>query len=369
VYEGTRSIICFIIGGVVLWFGWYSKKKKREELERDLQLGNYSEEGKERQEILQRKLAAAKEKREQEKLERELREKRELQELLQRISPEVRNDIEKYYKSKDEWFQSAITIVLFDDNTRKINDNYITNEIKRLSNVTFLPGEDLTEDEKREEQQRMRNMKIFYEDIRKFQEYFLIKKIKLTLNKIADIFQDVRDKIYQEWQEQNVDKIYRALKERISVPTSQQEIVKKYILYLQEFGELENLTQHRLNLSPHVLTKFGFPYENYTDELNAIFLEVFEELIAEGFEGKLYSVYDGVAPDTDMDFNQSRNAISSDTKREVWRRDQGRCVKCGSRENLEYDHIIPVSKGGSNTARNIELLCQTCNRKKSAQIL
>lgn len=64
----------------------------------------------------------------------------------------------------------------------------------------------------------------------------------------------------------------------------------------------------------------------------------------------------------------TRQAIRSEVRREVWRRDQGRCVRCGSRENLEYDHIIPVSKGGSNTARNIELLCETCNRSKSDSV-
>ncbi|MBN2080776.1 HNH endonuclease [bacterium] len=52
----------------------------------------------------------------------------------------------------------------------------------------------------------------------------------------------------------------------------------------------------------------------------------------------------------------------------VWKCDGGRCVECGSKENLEYDHIIPVSKGGANTARNIQLLCQSCNRKKSNKI-
>jgi hypothetical protein len=66
--------------------------------------------------------------------------------------------------------------------------------------------------------------------------------------------------------------------------------------------------------------------------------------------------------------NFARQAISSEVRREVWRRDQGMCVKCGGRERLEYDHIIPVSKGGSNTARNIELLCESCNRTKSASI-
>ena len=66
--------------------------------------------------------------------------------------------------------------------------------------------------------------------------------------------------------------------------------------------------------------------------------------------------------------NNSRY-ISTQTKNAVWRRDQGRCVQCGSRENLEYDHIIPVSKGGSSTARNIQLLCEKCNRQKSDKIL
>jgi HNH endonuclease len=63
-----------------------------------------------------------------------------------------------------------------------------------------------------------------------------------------------------------------------------------------------------------------------------------------------------------------RMAIPLDVQRQVWRRDQGRCVYCSNQENLEFDHIIPVAKGGSSTVRNIQLLCQSCNRKKSAEI-
>ena len=66
--------------------------------------------------------------------------------------------------------------------------------------------------------------------------------------------------------------------------------------------------------------------------------------------------------------SQGRVAIPSSVRMEVWRRDGGKCVKCGSREKLEYDHIIPISKGGSNTARNIELLCEKCNRTKRDSI-
>ena len=63
-----------------------------------------------------------------------------------------------------------------------------------------------------------------------------------------------------------------------------------------------------------------------------------------------------------------REPIPEAVRHEVWRRDGGRCVDCGSRENLEFDHIVPVSKGGANTARNIELRCASCNRSKSADI-
>jgi len=63
-----------------------------------------------------------------------------------------------------------------------------------------------------------------------------------------------------------------------------------------------------------------------------------------------------------------RERISESVRISVWRRDEGKCVRCGSRERLEYDHITPVSKGGGNTARNIELLCERCNREKGAKI-
>ena len=61
-------------------------------------------------------------------------------------------------------------------------------------------------------------------------------------------------------------------------------------------------------------------------------------------------------------------SISEQVKNAVWRRDEGKCVQCGSNENLEFDHIIPHSKGGANTKRNIQLLCESCNRKKSDKI-
>lgn len=80
-------------------------------------------------------------------------------------------------------------------------------------------------------------------------------------------------------------------------------------------------------------------------------------------------VFGGETSDeVDDESRPRREPIPESVRHEVWRRDQGRCVDCGSRENLEFDHIIPVSKGGSNTARNLELRCETCNRQKGATI-
>jgi len=64
----------------------------------------------------------------------------------------------------------------------------------------------------------------------------------------------------------------------------------------------------------------------------------------------------------------NRRPLTQDVKDKVWNRDGGKCVECGSNEKLEFDHIIPFSKGGANTYRNIQLLCEPCNRTKSAKI-
>jgi len=65
---------------------------------------------------------------------------------------------------------------------------------------------------------------------------------------------------------------------------------------------------------------------------------------------------------------QRSRRISENVRHEVWRRDQGRCCECGSQENIEYDHIIPFSMGGSKTARHIPLLLEACNGKTRARI-
>lgn len=63
-----------------------------------------------------------------------------------------------------------------------------------------------------------------------------------------------------------------------------------------------------------------------------------------------------------------RRHIPHSVVSEVYRRDGARCVICGSMENLQLDHIIPFSKGGADTAENLQILCQKCNLEKSNKI-
>lgn len=85
--------------------------------------------------------------------------------------------------------------------------------------------------------------------------------------------------------------------------------------------------------------------------------ETLDELIA---EGKVFNVITAK--------NGNRMTIPQDVASAVWNRDGGRCCICGSRTDLEFDHIIPLSKGGATTFRNLQLLCKNCNIKKSDKI-
>jgi len=73
-------------------------------------------------------------------------------------------------------------------------------------------------------------------------------------------------------------------------------------------------------------------------------------------------------PELPPDLEHDR-VIPSSVKLEVWKRDKGKCVKCGSRDNLHFDHIIPYSKGGSSLVpENIQLLCARHNLAKRDRI-
>ncbi len=69
-----------------------------------------------------------------------------------------------------------------------------------------------------------------------------------------------------------------------------------------------------------------------------------------------------------IDLEQTRQ-IPGKIKLAVYKRDKGICTKCGSKDSLHFDHILPYSKGGTSLKEeNIQLLCARHNLQKSAKL-
>jgi len=65
---------------------------------------------------------------------------------------------------------------------------------------------------------------------------------------------------------------------------------------------------------------------------------------------------------------KSRNPISQKFRHEIFKRDKYRCIECGNgkkQSTLHIDHIIPISKGGTDELDNLQTLCETCNLGKN----
>jgi len=75
------------------------------------------------------------------------------------------------------------------------------------------------------------------------------------------------------------------------------------------------------------------------------------------------------AVDASFQKAQHRRIIPTHIKLDVWKRDAGQCVRCGSTDELHFDHILPYSKGGTSLkSENVQLLCARHNLQKSANI-
>lgn len=69
-----------------------------------------------------------------------------------------------------------------------------------------------------------------------------------------------------------------------------------------------------------------------------------------------------------LELSQTR-IIPSEIKKDVWKRDKGRCVICDETTNLHFDHDLPFSKGGTSlSVKNVRLLCMKHNLQKSGKI-
>ena len=114
--------------------------------------------------------------------------------------------------------------------------------------------------------------------------------------------------------------------------------------------------------------------------MDKLFLVDFNKLVQKVIvEKEEHSLYNICFDKNSMDENGriKRCSIPQWVKLAVFHRDKGRCVFCGKDltnivtklNTANYDHIIPLAEGGANDPCNIQLSCESCNKKKGKSIL
>ena len=94
-------------------------------------------------------------------------------------------------------------------------------------------------------------------------------------------------------------------------------------------------------------------------------LKVEEHVLERGDEyQKLVKKIDRLRQISSNRLQPNRKQISDDVSAFVLQRDLNKCVLCGDDINLQFDHILPVSKGGNNEPENLRILCQQCNQSR-----
>lgn len=73
--------------------------------------------------------------------------------------------------------------------------------------------------------------------------------------------------------------------------------------------------------------------------------------------------------------SHSARHVPAAVKRAVWTRDQGRCTfvsdsgqRCAARRSLEFDHVLPVARGGRATVSGIRLRCRAHNQYEAESV-
>ena len=155
-------------------------------------------------------------------------------------------------------------------------------------------------------------------------------------------------------------KVYRDLLDNIDwfrlSPMAGKSLINLWLLGSESFG---NLPQD---------SEIAFRLRLNLQELDSVIKELIKFKFVEEGEYPLMG-------DDEMNMNErirktngfSSRYVSNQTKMDVLVRDDHKCQVCSSTENLEFDHIIPVSKGGSSESDNLQLLCRSCNRSKRAK--
>jgi hypothetical protein len=164
---------------------------------------------------------------------------------------------------------------------------------------------------------------------------------------------------------------YGVLVEQFPLPPVPREEALAHQEYLKNclktgrLGDGSPLDESRKNMFIEMIERFN-------EEEHPIINTEFEQDAACTQYGHLCPVFFVNEPFTETkEMRRISRQIPFKTKIRVARRDNYTCQECGKHlkdDEIEFDHIIPFSKGGSSEEHNIRLTCFKCNRSKSDDI-
>jgi len=146
----------------------------------------------------------------------------------------------------------------------------------------------------------------------------------------------------------------------------------KYFEYLTSAEGIKPSGDSRARLhqtyASTILAARGIHAENYAERVfhdRQLYEHISRSLVLIGFDGKDIN---------DAEPKQWIDRIEWPewAKKAVRARDRGMCASCGVNiggelmANEQFDHIVPLSRVGTNDLCNLQLLCDSCNNKKSA---
>ena len=145
---------------------------------------------------------------------------------------------------------------------------------------------------------------------------------------------------------------------------SDQELFHIVIALWEKVIESQGRTPQKKDLK-----EFGFPISGDTyvrrfGSWNKALMKAYESISKENVESNNTDNEETLYTENDK---SSRKALSLRKRFFVMKRDGFACVKCrasGPGVRLEVDHVMPVSKGGSDSLDNLQTLCFECNRGK-----
>jgi hypothetical protein len=135
---------------------------------------------------------------------------------------------------------------------------------------------------------------------------------------------------------------------------------------LGELAKLWTQTMRDLGRSPLAkdAEKYGFPASPQTISLRFGSWKKALEATARAMNESGEILIPEIRPGT------KRTPLSLARRFDVFKRDRYTCRICRKAGGeLEVDHIVPVSKGGTNAMDNLQTVCWPCNRGKAAKLM